>query len=797
MHQLHSATIHIQAQYRSLFKEKTVISMNHLSHAIMSLTMLCVASIGFAQKPEPDSTKSKEEKAMSQPKCPVMHDVNAPLARHTAAGSMSNGDWWPNKLRLEILRQNSAKSDPLGEDFNYADEFNKLDLAAVKKDLKALMTDSQDWWPADYGHYGPLFIRMAWHSAGTYRLEDGRGGASDGTQRFAPLNSWPDNANLDKARRLLWPIKQKYGNKISWADLMALTGNVALESMGFETFGFAGGREDVWEPQQDVYWGPESTWLGDKRYTGERELERPLAAVQMGLIYVNPEGPNGKPDPLAAAKDIRDTFSRMAMNDEETVALIAGGHTFGKAHGAASPEGNVGPEPEAASLEEQGLGWKNKHGKGNAGDTITSGLEGAWTSTPAEWSHDYFDNMFQYEWKLVKSPAGAWQWTPEDDSAKGTVPDAHDDSKSHAPMMFTTDLALKVDPAYAKISKRFHENPKEFEVAFAKAWFKLMHRDLGPVSRCLGPEVPEPQLWQDPVPAVDHKLIDEVDIEVLKRKLLASGVTSSQLVSTAWASAVTYRDSDKRGGANGARIRLAPQKDWAVNQPAELAKILEKLEKVQNDFNKVQTDDKKVSLADVIVLGGCAAIEDAAKKAGHDVQVPFTPGRTDATAEMTDADSFDVLEPKADGFRNYYGHELDRPGEELLIDRANQLTLTAPEMTVLIGGMRALDTNVGMPGMGVFTDQTGTLTNDFFVNLLDINTEWKKSPVCEHFFEGRNRETGEVKWTASSVDLVFGSNAQLRAIAEVYASEGSEEKFVNDFAAAWSKVMHLDRFDLK
>ncbi|MBL7645605.1 MAG: catalase/peroxidase HPI [Candidatus Hydrogenedentes bacterium] len=719
-----------------------------------------------------------------------------PSAQPTAAGHMSNDDWWPNQLNLDILSQNSAKTNPLGADFNYAEEFKKLDLEAVKKDLEALMTTSQDWWPADYGHYGPLFIRMAWHSAGTYRVSDGRGGASDGTQRFAPLNSWPDNANLDKARRLLWPIKQKYGQKISWADLMVLTGNVALESMGFKTFGFAGGREDVWEPQEDIYWGPESEWLGDKRYKGDRELENPLAAVQMGLIYVNPEGPNGNPDPLAAAKDIRETFARMAMNDEETVALIAGGHTFGKAHGAA-PASNVGPEPEGASIEEQGLGWKNAFGKGNAGDTITSGLEGAWTSAPARWSHMYFSNLFAYEWELVKSPAGAQQWAPKDGAGQGTVPDAHDPSKSHAPMMFTTDLALKMDPIYGKISKRFFENPKEFEVAFAKAWYKLTHRDMGPASRLLGPLVPEPQLWQDPVPAVDHALVGDQDVAALKEKIRASGLSVSQLVSTAWASASTFRGSDNRGGANGARLRLEPQKDWAVNEPAELAKVLPVLEKIQQEFNSAQTGGKKISLADLIVLGGCTAVEDAAKKGGHEVQVPFSPGRTDATQEMTDVASAAVLEPKADGFRNYLGEGQDRSAEELLVDRAQLLTLTAPEMTVLIGGMRVLNANVGDSPLGVFTTQPETLTNDFFVNLLDMNTSWRKSEKDGNVFEGTDRESGEVKWTGTSVDLVFGSNSQLRALAEVYGSEDGKDKFVNDFVAAWTKVMNADRFDLK
>ena len=737
-----------------------------------------------------------EMEAASQ--CPVMAGTYGPATmRHTAAGGMSIGDWWPNQLNLQILHQNSAKSNPMGQDFNYAEEFNKLDLDAVKKDLEELMTSSQDWWPADYGHYGPLFIRMAWHSAGTYRVADGRGGASDGTQRFAPLNSWPDNANLDKARRLLWPIKQKYGRRISWADLMILTGNVALESMGFKTLGFAGGREDVWEPQQDVYWGPETEWLGRKRFENDQQLENPLAATQMGLIYVNPEGPDGKPDPLAAAQDIRETFARMAMNDEETVALIAGGHTFGKAHGAASPGEHVGPEPEGASLEEQGLGWKNTFGKGNAEDTITSGLEGAWTATPIEWSHGYFENLFRYEWKLTKSPAGAWQWTPKEASAQGTVPDAHVPSKSHAPMMFTTDVALKVDPVYAKISKRFYENPEELEEAFAKAWYKLTHRDMGPVSRLLGPEVPEPQLWQDPVPEVDHELIDEQDITALKGKILASGLSISDLVSTAWTSASTFRGSDCRGGANGARIRLEPQKDWEVNEPAKLAKVIGRLEQVQEEFDKAQSGGKKVSLADLIVLGGCAAVERAAKNAGYAVTVPFSPGRTDATQEMTDVESFAVLEPPADGFRNYVNHErLDRPAEELLVDRANLLTLTAPETTALIGGMRVLNTNHGNAQLGVLTKRPETLTNDYFVNLLDMGTTWQKSTRCEHFFEGRDRKTGDIKWTATSVDLVFGSNSQLRAISEVYASADAGEMFVRDFVAAWDKVMNLDRFDL-
>ena len=758
---------------------------------LAALMMMPVVSASAQDKAaEPQSDKPMNDIS----KCPVMGTPASP-GRHTAAGSMTTGDWWPNQLNLKILHQNSVKGNPMGGGFDYAEEFKKLDLKALRKDLEELMTTSQKWWPADYGNYGPLFIRMAWHSAGTYRVTDGRGGAGYGTQRFAPLNSWPDNASLDKARRLLWPIKQKYGNKISWADLMVLTGNVALESMGFKTLGFAGGREDVWEPQEDIYWGPEGEWLGDKRYKGERDLENPLAAVQMGLIYVNPEGPNGKPDPLAAAKDIRTTFARMAMNDEETVALIAGGHTFGKAHGAGDAK-NVGPEPEAAPLEEQGLGWKNKLGKGNAEDTITSGLEGAWTSAPTRWSHMYLSNLYAYDWVLTKSPAGAQQWTPKDGAGQGTVPDAHDKSKSHAPMMFTTDIALRMDPEYEKVSRRFLANPKEFETAFAKAWYKLTHRDMGPVSRLLGPEVPEPQIWQDPVPKVDHELIGEQDIAQLKSQILDSGLSVPELVSTAWASASTFRGSDKRGGANGARIRLAPQKDWEVNQPEQLAKVLATLEKIQVEFNNAQNGGKKVSLADLIVLGGSAAVEAAAKKAGHDVKVPFTPGRADATQEMTDAESIAYLEPKHDGFRNYLGHELDRPAPENLVDRAQLLTLTAPEMSVLIGGMRVLGTNVGHPDLGVLTKTRGALTNDFFVNLLGMDTEWKVSPVCDHFYEGRDRESGDVKWTATSVDLVFGSNSQLRAIAEVYASADAKDKFVTDFVAAWTKVMNLDRFDL-
>ncbi len=762
--------------------------------ALAGLALLCGTTYLSAQPPNAISGGTAADIAS----CPVMGAIPAATSRHTAAGVYSNGDWWPNQLNLQILHQNSQKSNPMGPDFNYAEEFKKLDLAALKRDITDLLTSSQDWWPADYGNYGPLFIRMAWHSAGTYRVADGRGGAGYGTQRFAPLNSWPDNGNLDKARRLLWPIKQKYGNKISWADLMVLSGNCALESMGFKTMGFAGGREDVWEPQQDIYWGPESEWLGDNRYSGDRQLENPLAAVQMGLIYVNPEGPNGKPDPIAAAKDIRETFGRMAMNDEETVALIAGGHTLGKAHGAADPSKFVGPAPEGASLEEQGLGWKNSFGTGKGGDTITSGLEGAWTSTPTAWSHEYFDNLFKYQWELTKSPAGASQWTPKEDAAKGQVPDAHNPSQAYAPIMFTTDLALRMDPIYGPISKRFHENPQEFDKAFAKAWYKLTHRDMGPYSRCLGPEVAEPQLWQDPVPTVDHELIGESDIANLKSKLLAAGLSISQLVETAWASASTFRGSDKRGGANGARIRLAPQKDWAVNRPAELAKVLQTLEKIQLDFNRSQAGGKQVSLADLIVLGGSAAIEKAAQNAGYEVRVPFSPGRTDASPQQTDVESFAVLEPTTDGFRNYFGHsQLDRAPAELLIDRANLLTLTAPEMTVLIGGMRTLNANADNLKLGVFTNRVDALTNDFFVNLLDMNTEWKKSPVCEHFFEGRDRTTGELKWKASSIDLIFGSNSQLRAIAEVYASQDSPAKFVNDFVQAWNKVMNADRFDLK
>jgi catalase-peroxidase len=721
-------------------------------------------------------------------KCPVMHGARP--------GGRSNRDWWPNQLNLKILQQNSPLSDPMGKDFNYAEEFKKLDFEALKKDLYALMTDSQDWWPADYGHYGPLFIRMAWHGAGTYRIGDGRGGAGSGTQRFAPLNSWPDNVLLDRARRLLWPIKQKYGKKISWADLMILAGNCALESMGFKTFGFGGGREDVWEPPEDIYWGPEGKWLADERYSGDRDLQNPLAAVQMGLIYVNPEGPNGKPDPLAAARDIRETFARMAMNDEETVALIAGGHTFGKTHGAADPSKYVGPEPEGASIEEQGLGWKNTYGTGKGDDTIGSGLEVIWTQTPTWWSNNFFSNLFGYEWELTKSPAGAYQWKPKGDAGAGTVPDPHDASKRRGPAMLTTDLALRVDPVYEKISRRFYENPDQLADAFARAWFKLVHRDMGPRSRYLGPEVPAQELlWQDPVPAVTHELIDEQDIRALKGKILASGLSIAQLVSTAWASAATFRGSDKRGGANGARIRLAPQKDWEVNQPAQLANVLETFEDVQKEFNAAQTGGKKVSLADLIVLGGCAAVEQAAKKAGHDVQVPFTPGRTDASQDQTDIESFAVLEPAADGFRNYLKAAYTSP-EEMLVDRAQLLTLTAPEMTVLVGGMRALNANFGQSQHGVFTKRPGTLTNDLFVNLLDMGTVWKAVSEAEDVFEGRDRATGELKWTGTRVDLVFGSHSQLRALAEVYACADSKEAFVKDFVAAWTKVMNLDRYDL-
>jgi catalase-peroxidase len=728
-------------------------------------------------------------------KMPKKDDTKKKLTTGTGRG-MSNQDWWPNQLKLDILHQHSSKSNPMGEDFNYAKEFKSLDLKAVKKDLRELMTKSQDWWPADFDHYGPLFIRMAWHSAGTYRMGDGRGGAGNGSQRFAPLNSWPDNANLDKARRLLWPIKQKYGRKISWADLMILAGNVALESMGFKTFGFGGGREDIWEPEKDIYWGAESEWFGDKRYSGDRELENPLAAVQMGLIYVNPEGPNSNPDPLAAAKDIRDVFARMAMNDEETVALIAGGHAFGKTHGA-GPASHVGPEPEAAPIEEQGLGWKSSFGTGKGGDTITSGLEVTWTNTPTKWSNNFFRILFGYEWELTKSPAGAHQWKPKGGAGADTIPDAHDPSKRQAPSMLTTDLALRFDPVYEKISRRFFENPEQLADAFARAWFKLTHRDMGPRTRYLGPEVPAEELiWQDPIPAVNHKLIDAQDIVSLKGMVLASGLSISELVSTAWASASTFRGSDKRGGANGARIRLAPQKDWEVNQPDQLAKVLKTLEGIQNEFNKAQSSGKKVSLADLIVLAGCAGVEQAAKNAGHQVTVPFTPGRMDASQEQTDVASFAVLEPVADGLRNYQKARYSVSAEELLVDKAQLLTLTAPEMTVLVGGMRVLNANYGQTQHGVFTKRPGTLTNDFFLNLLDMGTTWNATSEDKDVFEGRERATGELKWTGTRVDLIFGSNSQLRALAEVYASSDAQVKFVHDFVAAWSKVMNLDRFDL-
>ena len=727
-------------------------------------------------------------------KCPFMGGA----LNQSAGSGTSNRDWWPNQLKLNILRQHSSLSNPMDDDFDYAEEFKSLDLAAVKQDLTDLMTDSQEWWPADYGHYGPFFIRMAWHSAGTYRIADGRGGAGAGQQRFAPLNSWPDNANLDKARLLLWPIKQKYGRKLSWADLMILTGNVALESMGFKTFGFAGGREDVWEPEEDVYWGPETEWLGDKRYEGDRELENPLAAVQMGLIYVNPEGPNGNPDPIAAARDIRETFGRMAMNDEETVALIAGGHTFGKTHGAADPDQYVEREPAAAGIAEQSMGWKNNFGTGAGGDTITSGLEGAWTTTPTQWSNNFFENLFGYEWELTKSPAGANQWTPKGGAGAGLVPDAHDASKTHAPFMLTTDLSLRMDPAYEKISRRFYENPDEFADAFARAWFKLTHRDMGPIARYLGPEVPSEELiWQDPVPAVDHDLIDDADVAALKANILASGLSTTDLVTTAWASASTFRGSDKRGGANGARVRLAPQKDWEVNNPSQLAKVLGTLESIQEEFNSTQSGGKKVSLADVIVLAGSAGVESAAEAAGYDVTVPFTPGRTDASQAQTDEESFAVLEPFADGFRNYLRGKYTVSAEELLIDKAQLMTLSAPEMTALVGGLRVIGANYDGSKHGMFTDRPGTLTNDFFVNLLDLRTTWSATSEADETFEGRDRATGEVKWTGTRVDLIFGSNTELRAIAEVYGSGDGEARFVQDFVAVWAKVMNLDRFDVK
>jgi catalase-peroxidase len=727
--------------------------------------------------------------------CPVEH--GKPEGTHMPAGLMTNRDWWPNQLDLKVLHQHSPSSNPMGTAFNYAQEFKKLDQDALKRDIMTLTTTSQPWWPADYGHYGPFFIRMSWHSAGTYRIGDGRGGAGSGTQRFAPLNSWPDNANLDKARRLLWPIKQKYGNKLSWADLLVLAGTCALDSMGLKSFGFGFGRVDVWEPEEDINWGGEDTWLGNKRYTGDRELANPLAAVQMGLIYVNPEGPDGKPDPIASARDIRETFARMAMNDEETVALIAGGHTFGKVHGAADPSKYVGPEPEGAGIAEQGLGWKNSFGSGNGDATITSGLEGAWTTAPAKWDNNYLDNLFNYEWELTKSPAGAHQWTPKDASAQGTVPDAHDPSKRHAPMMLTTDLALKLDPAYGPIAKRYHENPAAFADAFARAWYKLTHRDMGPRSRYLGKAVAAEELiWQDPVPSVTHALIDDKDIAALKSKILASGRSISQLVSTAWASAATYRDSDKRGGANGARLRLEPQRDWAVNQPAQLATVLATLEGIQKEFNAAQSGGKMVSLADLIVLGGCAAVEQAAKNAGHAATVPFTPGRTDASQDQTDTHSFAVLEPEADGFRNYLKTAYTVTPEAMLVDRAQLMTLSAPEMTVLLGGMRVLGANADASKHGVFTKRPEKLTNDFFLNLLDMGTTWKSVSETEDLFEGRDRATNELKWTGTRVDLIFGSNSQLRAIAEVYACDDAQEKFTRDFVAAWNKVMNLDRFDL-
>jgi len=726
-------------------------------------------------------------------KCPFLGGEQ----KESAGGGTSNRDWWPNQLKLNVLRQNSSKSDPMGKAFDYAKEFKSLNLDEIKKDIFDLMTTSQDWWPADYGHYGPLFIRMAWHSAGTYRIADGRGGGGSGTQRFAPLNSWPDNGNLDKARLLLWPIKKKYGRKISWADLMILSGNCALESMGFETFGFGGGREDVWEPEQDINWGSETEWKGDKRYTGDRELESPLGAVQMGLIYVNPEGPNGNPDPIAAARDIKETFGRMAMNDEETVALIAGGHTFGKTHGAVDPDKYVGREPAAAGIEEQGLGWKNSYGSGNAGDTFTSGLEGTWTTTPTKWSNNFFEHLFGYEWELTKSPAGAHQWKPKGGAGEGTVPDAHDPSKSHTPIMLTTDIALKEDPVYEKISRRFFENPDEFADAFARAWFKLTHRDMGPIARYLGSEVPKEELiWQDPIPTVTHSLIDDQDIASLRSQILSSGLTVSQMVSTAWASAATFRGSDKRGGANGARIQLAPQKDWKVNNPAELSKVLETLKGIHQEFRSAQTNGKMVSIADLIVLSGCVGIEQAAKNAGHDVTVPFTPGRADTSQEQTDTESFDALEPTADGFRNYVKAHHTVSAEELLVDRAHLLTLSPPEMTVLIGGMRVLNTNFDKSNYGVFTTNSEALTNDFFVNLLDFGTTWKATSEDESVFEGRDRITSDLKWTGTRADLIFGSNSELRAIAEVYACEDSQEQFLLDFVAAWSKVMNLDRFDL-
>ncbi|MEO0779578.1 MAG: catalase/peroxidase HPI [Bacteroidota bacterium] len=738
-------------------------------------------------------TTSRNGSDTSAGKCPFMHGT----LKHSAGGGTNNQDWWPNQLKLNILRQHSTLSDPMEADFDYAEAFKSLDLAEVKQSIFDLMTDSQDWWPADYGHYGPFFIRMAWHSAGTYRTADGRGGGGAGAQRFAPLNSWPDNTNLDKARLLLWPIKQKYGRKLSWADLMILTGNCAMESMGFKTFGFAGGREDTWEPQQDIYWGSEGKWLDDKRYSGNRQLEQPLAAVQMGLIYVNPEGPNGNPDPIAAAVDIRETFARMAMNDEETVALIAGGHTFGKAHGAASDAEFLSAEPAGATIEEQSMGWKSNFGTGKAGDAITSGLEGAWTTTPTQWSNNYFENLFGFDWELTKSPGGAYQWTPKNNGGAGTVPDAHDPNVTHAPFMLTTDLALRFDPAYEAISRRFYANPDEFADAFGRAWFKLTHRDMGPKTRYLGPEVPEEDLiWQDPIPAVHHELVDAADATQLKAQILATGLSATALVSAAWASAATFRGSDKRGGANGARVRLAPQKDWEVNQPEQLAEVLTALENIQTTFNQAQTGNKRVSLADLIVLAGAAGVEAAARTAGHEVTVPFTPGRGDATAEQTDVDSFAILEPAADGFRNYLKGSFDISAEEMLVDRAQLMTLTVPEMTVLLGGMRAIGTNFDGSQHGIFTDRPGALTNDFFINLLDMGTTWRATNEEQSEFEGRDRRTGAVKWTGTRVDLIFGSNSELRAIAEVYGCSDSQEKFVRDFVKAWDKVMNLDRFDL-
>ena len=782
------------------------MTLKFKSALLMTAAVLALGTVAACDQQETTSTDAAptESQAISEstPETYEQQEPSKEVAMAAKSHAFAQGQpkpnqfWWPQQLDLQALRQNATDSDPMGEDFNYAEAFKTIDLGVLKQEIETVMTTSQEWWPADYGHYGPFFIRMAWHAAGTYRTIDGRGGGDGGQLRFEPLNSWPDNTNLDKARRLLWPIKQKYGRNISWGDLMALTGNVAMESMGFKTFGFAGGREDDWEPEL-VYWGPEAEMLADARYSGERNLERPLAAVQMGLIYVNPEGPNGNPDPLAAAKDIRETFGRMAMNDEETVALIAGGHTFGKAHGAAKPEECVGAEPAAAGVEAQGLGWKNTCGTGKAGDTITSGLEGAWSANPVAWTTQYFDNLFGFEWVQTKSPAGAIQWIPSDESAAQLVPDAHDPDKFHAPIMFTTDLSLKEDPIYREISKRFHENPEEFELAFAKAWFKLIHRDLGPRAIYLGAEVPDEELiWQDPVPAVDHPLINDDDIKTLKAAVLDSELSVSELVKTAWASASSFRDTDKRGGANGARIRLAPQKDWEANDPAELSKTLTALEKIQTDFNSAQSDGKRISLADLIVLAGSAAVEQAAKNAGVDIDVPFTPGRTDASAEQTDAESFAVLEPSADGFRNYLADRNGRSSTALMVDRADTLTLTAPEMTVLIGGLRVLNANSGNTQHGVFTEKTDTLSNDFFVNLLDLNTQWQPSSTAEGIFEGRDGPTGEVKWTATEVDLVFGSNAELRAVAEVYAFGDSQEVFVRDFVAAWSKVMNLDRFDL-